>query len=151
VVRNWQDGWRVSYPPRSLRPQYPVRSDGCCCARWPPVTLTGYSPTVAARRLAADLVLFWRSRPHAGGELGYVFHPGFGGRGYATEAANATSRLGFDGLGQHRIIARIDERNEPSVQLARRLGMWQEGRLVRNEFFKGEWSTELDFALLADE
>jgi hypothetical protein len=34
---------------------------------------------------------------------------------------------------------------------ARRLGMRQEGRLVRNEFFKGEWSTELDFAMLADE
>ncbi len=24
-------------------------------------------------------------------------------------------------------------------------------RLIRNEFFKGEWSTELDFAMLADE
>jgi len=51
----------------------------------------------------------------------------------------------------HRIVARIDERNESSVRLARRLGMRQEARLVRNEFFKGEWSTELDFAMLADE
>jgi hypothetical protein len=38
-----------------------------------------------------------------------------------------------------------------SVRLARRLGMRQEARLVRNEFFKGEWSTELDFAMLAEE
>ncbi len=60
-------------------------------------------------------------------------------------------RLGFEGLGLHRIVARIDERNESSVRLARRLGMRQEARLVRNEFFKGEWSTELDFAMLADE
>ncbi len=29
--------------------------------------------------------------------------------------------------------------------------MRQEERLVRNEFFKGEWSTELDLAMLADE
>jgi RimJ/RimL family protein N-acetyltransferase len=59
-------------------------------------------------------------------------------------------RLGFEGLGLQRIVARIDERNESSVRLARRLGM-QEARLVRNEFFKGEWSTELDFAMLTDE
>jgi RimJ/RimL family protein N-acetyltransferase len=101
--------------------------------------------------LVGDVVLFWRSREHGGGELGYVLHPDFGGRGYATEAANAMLRLGFDGLGLHRIIARIDERNESSVKLARRLGMREEARLVHNEFFKGEWSTELDFAMLADE
>ena len=101
--------------------------------------------------LAGDVVLFWRSRLNAGGELGYVFNPDAGGRGYATEAASAMLRLGFDGLGLHRIIARIDERNEPSARLARRLGMRQEARLVRNELFKGEWSTELDFAILADD
>ena len=101
--------------------------------------------------LVGDVVLFWRSRAHAGGELGYVFNPALGGRGYATEAANVMLRLGFEGLGLHRIVARIDERNESSVKLARRLGMRQEARLVRNEFFKGEWSTELDFAMLADE
>src|SRR5436309_223289 len=59
--------------------------------------------------------------------------------------------LGFEGLGLHRIVARIDEDNEPSVRLARRLGMRQEARLVHNEFFKGRWSNELDFAMLADE
>ena len=37
------------------------------------------------------------------------------------------------------------------MRLARRLGMRQEARLVRNEFFKGEWSTKLDFAMLTDE
>jgi RimJ/RimL family protein N-acetyltransferase len=48
-------------------------------------------------------------------------------------------------------VARLDERNDASARLARRLGMRQEARLVHNEFFKGEWSTELDFAMLADE
>lgn len=101
--------------------------------------------------LIGDVVLFWHSREHAGGEIGYVFDPEIGGRGYATEAAQALLRLGFDGLGLHRIIARIDERNGPSVRLVRRLGMRQEARLVHNELFKGEWSTELDFAMLARE
>jgi RimJ/RimL family protein N-acetyltransferase len=105
----------------------------------------------ASGQLVGDVVLFWRSREHGGGELGYCMHPDFGGQGYATEAARALLGLGFDELGLHRVIARIDERNEPSARLARRLGMRQEARLVENELFKGEWSNELDFAMLADE
>jgi RimJ/RimL family protein N-acetyltransferase len=102
-------------------------------------------------QLVGDVMLFWHSREHRGGEIGYVLHPDFSGHGYATEAAHALLSLGFDHLGLHRIIARIDERNEPSAKVARRLGMRQEARLVHNELFKGEWSTELDFAMLADE
>lgn len=105
----------------------------------------------ATGELIGDVILFWHSRQHAGGELGYVFAPSAGGQGYATEAARAVLQLGFEGLGLHRITARIDERNEPSARLARRLGMRQEARLVHNELFKGEWSTELDFAMLAQE
>lgn len=101
--------------------------------------------------LIGDVMLAWHSIEHSCGEIGYVAHPDFGGHGYATEAAHALLRLGFDGLGLHRIVARIDERNGPSARLLRRLGMRQEARLVENEFFKGEWTTELDFAMLAAE
>ena len=101
--------------------------------------------------LAGDVLLSWHSREHAGGEIGYVINPALGGHGYATEAAHAMLRLGFEGIGLHRIVARIEERNEPSVKLAARLGMRQEARLVHNEFFKGEWSNEVDFAMLAEE
>jgi RimJ/RimL family protein N-acetyltransferase len=101
--------------------------------------------------LIGDVMLFWHSRLHRGGELGYVLNPDFGGRGYGTEAATAVLRLGFEELGLHRIVARIDERNDASARLARRLGMRQEARLVHNEFFKGQWSIELDFAMLDDE
>ena len=102
-------------------------------------------------QLVGDVILFWHSREHGGGELGYVFNPDFAGHGYATEAARAVLRLGFEDLGLHRIVARLDERNGASAAVARRLGMRQEARLVENEIFKGEWSTELQFALLADE
>ena len=113
--------------------------------------LTLGAEVAATGELAGDVMLAWHSREHAGGEVGYVFNPALGGRGFATEAAHAMLRLGFEGIGLHRIVARIEERNEPSVKLARRLGMRQEARLVRNEIFKGEWSTEVDFAMLADE
>jgi RimJ/RimL family protein N-acetyltransferase len=102
-------------------------------------------------RLIGDVVLFWHSREHAGGELGYVLNPDFGGMGYATEAARAMLRLGFDDLGLHRIVARVDARNDASLRTAGRLGMRREAHLVRNEMFKGEWSDEVDFAILAEE
>jgi RimJ/RimL family protein N-acetyltransferase len=105
----------------------------------------------ATGELVGDVVLFWHSREHAGGEIGYVIDPRHGGNGYATEAARALLGLGFNQLGLHRIVARVDERNEPSANVCRRLGMRQEARLVENEMFKGEWSNELDFALLASE
>lgn len=102
-------------------------------------------------RLIGDLVLFFRSREYAGGELGYVFHPDVAGQGYATEAARAMLGLAFDQLGLHRVIARLDARNESSARLAARLGMRREAHFVRNEIFKGEWADELVYALLAEE
>jgi RimJ/RimL family protein N-acetyltransferase len=106
---------------------------------------------VETGRLVGDVVLFWHSRLHGGGELGYVLNPDDGGQGYATEAASAMVRFGFEVVGLHRIVARVDERNTSSARLVGRLGMRQEARLMHNEFFKGEWTTELDFAILADE
>jgi RimJ/RimL family protein N-acetyltransferase len=103
------------------------------------------------RQLIGDVVLFFRSAEHRGGEIGWVFHPGFSGCGYATEAAHALLHLGFDHLGLHRVVARVDVRNEASLRLAARLGMRREAHLISNEWFKGEWSDEIDFALLEHE
>lgn len=99
-------------------------------------------------RLIGDVMLFWRSAVHRSGELGYAFHPDFHGHGYATEACAAILDLAFDGLGLHRVAARVDERNVASAAVLRRLGLRQEAVLVENEWFKDEWSTEVDFAIL---
>ena len=85
------------------------------------VTLAGFDKDTG--RLVGEFVLFLRSIDHRGGEVGYVLHPDFQGRGLATEGAAAMLRL----------------------------GMRREARLVRNEWFKGEWTDEEDFALLEDE
>ena len=105
----------------------------------------------ATGQLVGDVVLMWHSREHRGGEIGYVINPAFGAHGYATEAVRSVLGLAFDVLGLHRVIARVDARNDASARLARRLGMRQEAFLVQNEWFKGEWTDELDFALLAEE
>jgi RimJ/RimL family protein N-acetyltransferase len=98
-----------------------------------------------------EVTLFMNSVEHRTGELGYVFHPESFGHGYASEASVELLRLGFEELGMHRIIARLDARNTASAKLLRRLGLRQEAHFVRNEFLKGEWTDELVFAMLADE
>jgi RimJ/RimL family protein N-acetyltransferase len=101
--------------------------------------------------LVGDVMLAWGSAEHGTGEIGYVLDPSHTGNGYVTEACRALLELGFAGLGLHRIIARIDARNDASAAVLRRLGMRQEAYLRENEWFKGEWTDEIDFALLADE
>lgn len=99
--------------------------------------------------LIGDILLMWHDTTNA--EVGYVVHPAHHGRGYATEAAQAMLALAFDpayGLALHRVTARIDQRNPASAAVLTKLGMRQEAVLVENEWFKGEWSTEVDFAIL---
>jgi RimJ/RimL family protein N-acetyltransferase len=104
--------------------------------------------------VVGDVVLFWTNEEHRSGEIGYVFSPDHAGHGYATEAARELLRLGFStdsGLGLHRIVARLDARNAASAGVARRIGMRQEAHLVENEWFKGEWTDELVYAILDHE
>ncbi len=97
--------------------------------------------------LAGEVVLRWTSAEHRQGEVGFILNPDFHGQGIATEAARAMLELGFAELGMHRIVARADARNTPSVRVMERLGMRLEAHLVENEFVKGEWTDEVIFAL----
>ena len=101
--------------------------------------------------LVGDCVLFWRSQEHKQGEVGYVFNPAYHGRGLAIEAAGALLRLGFEGLGLHRIAGHLDARNTASARVLERAGLRREAHLVENEFVKGEWTDELIYAILRSE
>jgi RimJ/RimL family protein N-acetyltransferase len=102
-------------------------------------------------RVIGDVVFIWVSDVHQCVEIGYVFNPEVWGQGYATEACRALLALAFDEFKMRRVTARIDARNDASAAVLRRLGMRQEAHLVENEFFKGEWTDEIDFAILEHE
>jgi RimJ/RimL family protein N-acetyltransferase len=102
-------------------------------------------------RVIGEVNLVWSSRAHRQGEIGFVFHPDFHGRGYAGEAAAEMLRIGFDVLGLHRIFGRCDARNDGSARLLERLGLRREAHLRHNEIFKGEWGDEYVYAVLDDE
>jgi RimJ/RimL family protein N-acetyltransferase len=102
-------------------------------------------------RLVGDLMIRLHSEVHRMGEIGWVISPEFSGQGLASEGARELLRLGFEVLGLHRVIARVEAQNAPSRRLAERIGMRQEAELLLNEWFKGGWSSEVDFAMLESE
>lgn len=101
--------------------------------------------------MVGDVVLMYISEAHRQGEIGFVLHPDHQGHGYATEAAREMLRLGFEQLGLHRIIGRLEARNSSSAAVLERLGMRLEAHLHENEWVKGEWQSELVYAMLATE
>lgn len=101
--------------------------------------------------LIGDLVLFHLQPEHGSAEVGWVIRPDASGRGYATEAVRALVDAAFDLYGLRRVTARIDAENTPSARLAERIGMRREAHLVENEWFKGRWADEYDYAILARE
>jgi RimJ/RimL family protein N-acetyltransferase len=101
--------------------------------------------------LVGDIGMNWLSVEHKTGEIGFLFNPRFQGNGYATEAAGALVSWGFDGAGLHRVIGRTEARNVASARVLEKLGMRREGHLVENEWVKGEWQSELVYAILERE
>lgn len=91
------------------------------------------------------------SKVHRQCEVGYVFLPSASGSGYATEATAAMIDLAFSALEAHRVVGRLDARNEASAALLRRLGMRHEATFRENEWVKGEWTDESVYAITADE
>ncbi len=95
--------------------------------------------------------LAWRSTEHRRAELGYTIHPDHQGHGYATEATRIILALAFEEMGAHRVIGTLDARNVASARVLEHLGMRREAQLVENEWVKGEWASELVYAMLEDE
>jgi RimJ/RimL family protein N-acetyltransferase len=98
-----------------------------------------------------DLYFALKSTASATAEVGWVLHPDHNGQGYMTEAATAVLDLAFTELALHRVTAQLDARNTASAALCRRLGMRQEAHFVEEEWFKGEWSDTVIYAVLARE
>jgi RimJ/RimL family protein N-acetyltransferase len=98
--------------------------------------------------LVGDLAMHLVSEEHRCVEVGYIIDPAHAGQGLATEAAAAFLRLAFEQFRMHRVIGRVEPRNTGSVRVLEKLGMRREAHFVENEWVKGEWQSELVFAIL---
>jgi RimJ/RimL family protein N-acetyltransferase len=102
----------------------------------------------ATNQVVGDVVLQWVSQEHSQGEVGFIVHPDHQGHGYATEATRELLRIAFEDLKLHRVTGHLEPRNLASARVLEKLGMRREAHLVDNEFVKGEWQSELVYAIL---
>ena len=90
-------------------------------------------------------------REHARAEIGYWIGVPYWGRGYATEAARAVIRFGFESLGLNRIYAYHFENNPASGRVLQKAGMRYEGTRRRHTLKWGEFLDSDLYAILRSE
>jgi RimJ/RimL family protein N-acetyltransferase len=84
-------------------------------------------------------------------EIGFTLAPEHQGHGYATEAVRRLLHYLLVERGKHRVSATCDARNTRSAALLERVGMRREGHLLESTWSKGEWTSDLHYAVLARE
>ncbi len=103
------------------------------------------------REVVGDSMLHLQGTGLSEGEIGWTVLPQHQGRGFATEAARAVLRLGFEHYGLRRIVANLDARHDRSAALCERLGMRRESHKIGDFWSKGVWTDSYEYALLAEE
>jgi RimJ/RimL family protein N-acetyltransferase len=95
-----------------------------------------------------DLSACWAGERDRTAEIGFLFDPRHQGKGFATEASRAFLDWAFGTAGLHRVYGRLEARNAASARVLEKLGMRLEAHFVENEWVKGEWQSELVYAVL---
>ena len=98
--------------------------------------------------LVGSIALHLDARDNSG-ELGYWVGRPYWGRGYATEAARAVVRYGFEELGLRRVRANHIVGNPASGRVLRKVGMSHEGTRPEHHEKSGTYEGRVEYGLLA--
>jgi aminoglycoside 6'-N-acetyltransferase len=101
-------------------------------------------------RHIGDVALFVDGDDARLARIGFTLAPDVHGHGYATEAVVAALDYLF-ARGKHRVSADCDTRNHRSAALLERVGMRREAHHLASGWWKGEWTDEYVYAVLAEE
>ncbi|MRH45100.1 GNAT family N-acetyltransferase [Aquibacillus halophilus] len=85
------------------------------------------------------------------GEISYIIHPDYWGRGIATTVAAKLIELGFKQLNLHRVFATCDPRNVGSARVLEKVGMVKEGVIRDDILIKDGWRDSALYSLLEQE
>jgi CubicO group peptidase (beta-lactamase class C family) len=83
--------------------------------------------------------------------VGFTIAPAYQRRGYAGEALTALLGYLIVDRGKRRVVADCDARNAASAALLARVGMRREAHHLQSGWWKGEWTDEYVYAMLATE
>jgi len=108
------------------------------------ITLRAGASLIGAIGLSID-------RANLRAELGYWIDRTLWGRGYASEAAEAMLRYGFEELGLNRLHASCLKRNPASGRVLSKIGMIQEGCLRQHVRHLGSFEDIQEYGILIEE
>jgi aminoglycoside 6'-N-acetyltransferase len=105
----------------------------------------------ATDRLVGDCAALVRADDPRQAEVGFTLAAEHQGRGYATEAVRRLLEYLLVERAKHRVSATCDDRNLRSAAVLERAGMRREGHLLESTWSKGEWTSDLLYAVLQRE
>ncbi|BCB03099.1 GNAT family N-acetyltransferase [Bacillus sp. KH172YL63] len=88
-----------------------------------------------------------KSRVNACGEIGYILHPDYWGKGIGTLLGSALIERGFGHNNLHRIEATCDPWNQGSKGVLRNIGMTLEGQIRHHLRIDDGWRDSLVYAI----
>jgi [ribosomal protein S5]-alanine N-acetyltransferase len=106
---------------------------------------------IGDNRLIGAIELNIHDVHHKNGELGYIVHPEYWGKGVASEAAQKVIELGFKHFQLHRIQATCDPNNIASSRVLEKIGMTKEGVMRENLLLKSGWRDSAIYSVLENE
>ena len=80
-------------------------------------------------------------------DFGFILHPDFWGRGFATEASVAFIAHAFTNTAATELLADVDPRNTASLRVLARLGFTETGRASNTFLLGDEWCDSVYLAL----
>ncbi|SDX66674.1 GNAT family N-acetyltransferase [Hymenobacter psychrophilus] len=102
-------------------------------------------------RLIGDCAVQLQQRDARMAEIGITIAPAAQRQGYAREVLQALLNFLFNLPDFHRVVETVDAENAASIALLESLGFRLEGEFRDNIFFKGQWGSERQYAMLRRE
>lgn len=95
------------------------------------------------------MIGFFRMQPeNFRGEVGYILHPNFHGKGIMKEALDKALHFGFQTLNFHSIEAVIDPKNTASENLLIKANFKKEAHFKENFFYNNEFLDTVIYSIL---
>ena len=98
-----------------------------------------------------SVALMIEKKANTSAELGYWFHRGCWGKGYATEASLEMIRFGFGEAKLHRIWGECHTANKASARVMEKCGMKLEGEIREHVWFGDHYRSSYLYSILENE
>ncbi|WP_298900491.1 GNAT family N-acetyltransferase [uncultured Psychroserpens sp.] len=101
-----------------------------------------------SHQLIGDFGIWKIDKHNSRGEIGYILHPNFWGKGYMRETFDTLIRFGFRDLNLHSLEANVNIENDNSKALLLKFGFKLEARFRENFYYDGRFLDSEIYCLL---